>query len=52
MFDFFCEILLGIVAAVFEALGDIVFEGVMEAIAKIPVAIWNTLQTMWQEFWR
>ena len=52
MFDFLGEILLGIVFAIFEALGEIVFDGVMEAIAKIPVAIWNILQGLWQEFWR
>ena len=52
MFDFLGEILFGIVLAIFEALGDIVFEGVFEAIAKIPIAIWNALQSLGQEFWR
>jgi hypothetical protein len=52
MFDFLGEILLGIVIAIFEALGDIVLDGVIEVIAKIPVAVWSTLQSLRQELWR
>ncbi len=52
MFDFFGEISLGIVVAIFETLGDIVLDGVMEVMAKIPVAIWSASQSLWHEFWR
>jgi hypothetical protein len=52
MFDFIGEILLGMLIGVLEAIGELLFDGVFEAIAKIPVVIWNALQTMRQEFWR
>jgi len=52
MFDFLAEILVMLLIAAIEAVGEIFSEGLFEAIARIPVAIWNILQTMWQDFWR
>ena len=52
MFDFLAEIVLGVLVVALEFIGDIVFEGVVEVMTKIPIAIWNALQTMWQDFWR
>lgn len=52
MFDFLAEILVMLLITVVEAVGEIFFEGVIEAIARIPVAMWNALQTLWQDLWR
>jgi len=52
MFAVLAEIVVGVVIAALECIGAIVLDGVFEAIAKIPVAIWSAFQTMWQEFWR
>ena len=52
MFDFLAEIFVMLLIAAIEAGGEIFFDGVMELIAKIPIAIWSTLQTIWQELWR
>ena len=52
MFAVLAEIVVGVFIAVLECIGDIVLDGVFEAIAKIPIAIWNILQGLWQGFWR
>jgi hypothetical protein len=43
MFDFLAEILVMLVIAAIEVVGEILFEGVFEAIARIPVIMWNTV---------
>jgi len=52
MFDFLAEILVMLLIAIVEAVGEIFFEGVFEVIARIPVVMWSTLLNLWQDFWR
>ena len=38
--------------AAVEAIGEVFLDGIMELLAKIPVAVWSMLRDVWQEFWR
>jgi hypothetical protein len=49
MIDSLAEILMMPLIAAVEAIGEIFLEGVFELIAKTPIAIWSTLQSIWQE---
>jgi len=52
MLDFLGEMIVGVLIGILELIGEALLDGVFEAIAKVPLVIWNMLQTMWQEFWR